>query len=280
MSYKTILVYFRDEMEAPEIAATACRLAEQHDAHVIGLNVAPNTLVLPVTGFPVPQPLIDKSSEQQAQRAKAINAILDKQASKSSQSWEWRHLVSEGTTVSRIVADHAQCTDLIVIGQPAKGTSYIEPDMTFETLLMDSGRPVLVVPSAATPRATCKHVMIAWNGTREAARAAFDAVPLMVAAGTEKVTLVRIESRTGLNGGETTDRELVASLARHGLKVDLAHEPRQGGAGETLLAQASKLGADLLVMGCYGHSRVREFVFGGATDHILRHMETPVLMAR
>ena len=179
----------------------------------------------------------------------------------------------------QIVADRGRCADLIIIGQPSKETSYVMPDMTFEAALVETGRPVLVVPTGHVPRSLGKSVVIAWNGTREAARAAFDALPLLTSTAAEGVTIMSVETLTDQMSEIRMGSELAKTLARHDLEAEVVRVPMEDSVGHTLLKQAKALNADLLVMGCYGHTRIREFVFGGATDHVLHNMELPVLMA-
>ncbi|MEM1199381.1 MAG: universal stress protein [Pseudomonadota bacterium] len=279
MAFKTILTYFRNETEAPELAAAAGILAEQNDAHVIGLSVAPSKKYFPVLGFSVPEEIIEAATKHHAEKSQAIKTVFDEQAGKGAHRWEWQQIESEGLTVAQTVADRGRCADLIVIGQPSKDTSYVVPDMTFETALIESGKPVLVIPTGHVPRTIGKSVVIAWNAKREAARAAFDALSLLKAAQAENVTIVCAESRVDQLRESNLGNELARTLARHDLNVDVLQVPIEDGPGQTLLQQASELNADLLVMGCYGHSRIREFVFGGATDHVLQNMEIPVLMA-
>ena len=261
------------------MAAAAGILAEQNDAHVVGLSVAPSKKYFPVVGFSVPEEIVEAAAKHHTERSQAIKAAFEEAAGKSGRTWEWLHIDSEGPTVSQTVADRSRCADLIVIGQPSKGTSYVVPDMTFETALIETGKPVLVIPTGHVPQTLGKSAVIAWNATREAARAAFDAVALLTAAKAEKITIVRVESRTDQLSEIMQGSELARTLARHDLNVDVRQVPMRDGVGQTLLNQASELNADLLVMGCYGHSRIREFVFGGATDHVLQNMEIPVLMA-
>lgn len=279
MTCKTILVYFRNEHEAPELATAAGLIAEQCQAHVVGLYVTSRAASVPVTGFPLPQKVLDAAARHEARRVDAVKAVFEKHAGLAQQNWEWRYVNAEGSTVSHTVSNHAQCADLIVMGQPSEDTSYIAPDMTFETALMGSGRPVLVVPRAMNLKTCAANVAIAWDGSREAARAAFDALPLMRSAKNGKVTLLWLQSRIGHTELDLPGSELAASLARHGLDVETLSAPIKGSVGESLLTWTDNLDADLLVMGCYGHSRLREFVFGGATDHVVRNMKIPVLMA-
>ncbi len=124
-----------------------------------------------------------------------------------------------------------------------------------------------------------KKVLVAWNARREAARAVFDALPLLQQADEVKVVWVNPQAE-GAAPVDVPAGDICAALARHGVKceaTEVAH-PRSG-VGRTLLARAAEYGSDLLVMGCYGHSRLREFVLGGASRHVLEHMTIPVLMS-
>lgn len=261
------------------MVAAAGLLAEQNSAHVTGLSVAPATKYFPVVGFPIPQEIIEAATKRHAEKSLAIKTLFEKQACNSTQTWEWLHIDSEGSTISETVADRGRYADLIVMGQPSKETSYVTPDMTFEAALVETGRPVLIVPKGQVPRTVGKSVVIAWNGTREAARATFDAVPVLTAAKTDKVTIICVETLTDQLSEIRLGSELAKTLARHNLDVEVAQVPVEDSVGNTLLTQARNLNADLLIMGCYGHARIREFVFGGATDHVLHNMEIPVLMA-
>jgi nucleotide-binding universal stress UspA family protein len=122
-------------------------------------------------------------------------------------------------------------------------------------------------------------VLVAWNGRRESGRAAFDALPLLKQA--EKVRVISINAEDGEDRAhEVPSADLCTALARHKVKAEAAQASgTDSSAGAMLLAQAHNARCDLLVMGCYGHARLRELVFGGATLHVLRHMTVPVLMA-
>jgi len=121
---------------------------------------------------------------------------------------------------------------------------------------------------------------VAWNGTRESARAAFDALPLLAKAKSVKLLWINPSTENGGNGNGMPGSELATALSRHGVKVEAGHSAvRDVGVGDELLSRAADQGTDLLVMGAYGHSRVREYVFGGATRHILQHMTVPVLFS-
>jgi nucleotide-binding universal stress UspA family protein len=160
----------------------------------------------------------------------------------------------------------------------AESNTGVELDFV-ERVIMGSGRPVLLVPYALDFAGCGRRALIAWNGTRESARAAFDAVPLLKSA--ESVTISWVDPQKALDTpGSLPGAELANALARHGIKATAEGFPTAGlTAGEALKTRLADLGADLLVMGAYGHTRVREFVFGGATRFILETMPVPVLMS-
>ncbi len=138
---------------------------------------------------------------------------------------------------------------------------------------------MLVIPRAGHHSTIGERVLVAWNGKREATRAIFDALPLLKQAKDVKVLAVESGRK-----GEDVDfpaAEISAALARHGVKVEAARTVLEGGAaiGDELLNRVSDEGRDLLVMGCYGHSRMHEFVFGGVTRDILGNMTVPVLLS-
>jgi nucleotide-binding universal stress UspA family protein len=145
-------------------------------------------------------------------------------------------------------------------------------------LVLQSGRPVLFVPNIGEYSGIGSRVLVAWNGRRESARAAFDALPLLKRA--EKVSVLWINPGDDSAARQVPAGDLCMALARHGVTCEAAAIDQQDQPdGETLLARARYTHANLIVMGCYGHSRLREFVLGGVTRHVLRDMNVPVLMA-
>ena len=155
---------------------------------------------------------------------------------------------------------HARYADLAVLGQadpdnPPLGAGVVE------AVLLGSGRPALVVPFIGA-ESVGQRVLVAWNATREAARALNDAMPLLAQA--EKVTVLSVNPERGIGGeGDLPAADIALHLARHGVKAEAAHTTAEDvSVGDILLSRAADLGADLIVMGGYGHSRAREFVLG------------------
>lgn len=148
-----------------------------------------------------------------------------------------------------------------------------------ERIIIESGRPVLMIPNAGRYPKIGERINVAWNSRREASRAVFDALPLLTAAQRVRIVWVNPQGEKEI-AGDLPGAEIAATLARHGVKCEVAPTTSSDiGVGDVILSGLSDDSADLLVMGAWGHSRMRELVFGGATRHILEHMTVPVLMS-
>jgi nucleotide-binding universal stress UspA family protein len=176
------------------------------------------------------------------------------------------------------LARQARHADLAILGQAERDDPFGTGTRLVEAALAESGRPVLVVPWIAAAGLPPRRVLAAWDGSAPAARALGDALPLLRRA--ERVSLVVVDpERLGGRVGEQPGADMAAHLARHGVKVEVQAVPSGGLAtADVLLSWAADEGADLLVMGGYGHRRLRELVFGGFTEHVLGAAELPVLM--
>ncbi len=179
---------------------------------------------------------------------------------------------------AEVVTLHARYADLAVLGQHDPDG----PDSrrgVVEAALFGAGRPVLVVPYAGRFPGAGRRVLVAWNASREAARAVNDALPILEQA--EAVTVLAVNPRQGIGGhGEAPAADIALHLARHGVKAtaEQVAAPAVGDA-EALLNAVAERGADLLVMGGYGHSRLCEMALGGVTRTVLRSMTAPVLLS-
>jgi nucleotide-binding universal stress UspA family protein len=192
---------------------------------------------------------------------------------------EWRDDDADAFGVADCVVPYARTADLVVASQTDPEWAGSDRLDIADRLAIESGRPVLIVPNAGVHERVGETVLVAWNGRREAARAAFDALPILQRARSVKVVSVNPQSEREA-AQDVPAADICSALARHAVKCEATEqvEPKAG-VGETLLECAKGCGADLLVMGCYGHTRLREFVFGGASRHILAHMAIPVLMS-
>jgi nucleotide-binding universal stress UspA family protein len=174
---------------------------------------------------------------------------------------------------------HARYADLVVLGQvDPDEPPYIGSHLPEEVVLA-SGRPLLVVPHAWAPGPLGERVLVAWDASREAARAVNDAMPILEQAASVLVVSINPKS-TPLGHGELPGADIALHLARHDIDVEVRSiEFDRMDVGEALLSLAADGARDLLVMGAYAHSRIRELVLGGATRTVLERMTLPVLMA-
>ena len=265
MSYKDLLVVLDSEAAARERIALAVALAERFSAHLIGLYPLPTPEAPRHLGYYDPallDPFFAGLRERARSAAVKLREAFDHAAGLRGLSAEWRE-IPEGPDADPAL--HARYADLAILGQldPDRAeTELIRPHP--EQVALASGRPVL----------------IAWNATREAARAVSDAVPLLTSA--ELVSVLTIDPHEGPHAhGELPGADITLHLARHGVKAQIERTVSGGlPVGEVLLSRAADLGADLIVMGAYGHSRLREVLLGGATRSVLRSMTVPVLMSR
>jgi len=280
MSYKDLLVVLDSDASARERIEIAAALAERFAAHLVGLYPLPMPEAPRHFGYYDPallNPFFEELRARARDAADKTREVFEHIASLHGVSAEWRE-IPEGADADPAV--HARYADLAILGQldPDSG----EPDMIRprpEQVTLASGRPILVVPYAGNFPNLGRRVVIGWNASREAARAVNDAMPLLTAA--EIVSILTIDPREGPRAhGELPGADISLHLARHGVKAEIERAVSPDlPVGEALLSRAADLGADLLVMGAYGHSRARELLLGGATRSLLRSMTLPVLMS-
>ncbi len=279
MSYKTILVHCNDKRRIEALIAPTASLAETFQSYLIGLSVVPPVVVVPAPAALGPPVIVDAHCELYRAENPAIQAAFEAATRGRGFVAEWRDDDAGAFGVADCLLPYAHAADLVVASQ----TDGVWPGSDrldiADRLAMESGRPVLIVPNAGVHSHVGERVLVAWNGRREAARAAFDALPILRGAKDVKVVWVNPQSERE-RARDIPAADICTALARHGVKCETTEQiaPR-GGVGETLMACADEMSADLLVMGCYGHARLRELVFGGASRHVLSHMTTPVLMS-
>ena len=279
MAYKTILTFLPTVARAERVLDVALPIAESHDAHIIGVHVMPDVMnFLALTGGDIPVGMIEDQRRYLESEAEKIRAAFERRAGPGKARSEWRMAVDAVNDITQQFINVSLCADLIVTDQAAADFTR-GPSSLAARMVLGTARPVLVVPSAGSFSTIGKRPIVAWNGDKEAARAAFDAVPLMQNA--ELVRILSVDPETGAGRDMLSlGDELAICLARHGLKAEtvVSRKPEVA-IGDELLNRISDYGADLLVMGCYGHSRYRELFFGGATRDILDRMTVPVLMS-
>ncbi len=275
MAIKDILVHLSDEAACAARVDAAAALAEAHDAHLTGLYTL---WVPPLPGYVATQigeELVARQRAVYTSRAEDASNAFSERARRVGIPFEARTI--EGRVIDVLIRN-TRYSDLVIMGRHEE-TAVERPIGVVEAVVLGSGKPVLVLPDEGAPQGIGTHVTAAWNGSREAVRAIDAALPLLERA--ERVDVIAVNPR-GVRGthGDVPGADLAAHLARHGVRAEAQAVDSSGrSVGETLLARAHADGANLLVMGAYGHARWREVVMGGVTAHVLRDAPIPVLMA-
>jgi nucleotide-binding universal stress UspA family protein len=283
MGFKDILVTLSGATESESGVGFAVEFARSHGAHLVGLSILEpldlSAYVAPGPGFMAVE-LVEEIEEKHRETVKTVAARLEATfraaCSRAGISHEWR--LAEGNA-AEVGVLHAHYADLTITSQidpskpPPGGWARLP-----QQLALASGRPTLILPYAGRFETICRRVLVAWSRTRESARAINDALPILERA--SHVTVLSINPRRGEDANDLPGADIALHLARHGVKAEAASTVAEDiDVGNTLLSRAADLGADLIVMGSYGHSRMRELILGGATREVLRHMTVPVLMS-
>jgi nucleotide-binding universal stress UspA family protein len=276
MTYKTILMHCNDKRRINTLLAPTVKLASTFQSHVIGLSVVPPVSVVATGALEAPPIIVDAHCELYRQDVAPMRQQFETTMAGRPVTFEWRDLDASAFGVDDVVVEHGRTADLIVALQTDADWPFSEWLDVADGVAVESGRPVLIIPNGRASAQIASRVLVAWNGRREAARAVFDALPLLQQA--DAVKVMRISE--GDEDIELPAADICHSLVRHGVKTDKTQRVSAAvGSGPALMAEADAFDADLVVMGCYGHSRLREFVFGGATHHFLQKMRVPVLMS-
>ena len=267
MFYKSLLVHLDDSERCAVRLALSLELAERFDAHVTGLYL-PRARTHANEGAPTPELRLARTHEAFLFAAEHAGRIV-----------EWRAPQPCDAATATLHARHA---DLLVLGQP-EAPDWVEQSVggLVTDLLMTSGRPAIVVPHSGAFAEFAQNVLIAWDGSREAARAASDALPLLQRAQCVSIEVITSHGRAKRAHAESEAIDAAAWLDLHGVRASFHESTRDPGVqtGVALLSRASDLHADLLVAGAYAHSRLRECVLGGVTRTLLEAMTVPVLMS-
>lgn len=277
MGYKDILVYADTTKEATVRLDTAARLALSQGAHLTALHIdrAPY-MPVELVGTGMAAQVRQWQKTVQTERAEKIRAIVQQSSERHGIAIEWRQ--QEGA-LDEVLLSQSAYADLIVVSQPGDPLDLEQPIAPSPGgLALSSARPVLVIPNRAGEYQVGKTILIAWKPCPESARAVHDALPLLKMA--KSVTILEVNPEAGPGPDRLVGAEIAQHLARHGVKVSVVAANEKGASeGATILARAAEIGADMIVMGAYGHSRLREAVLGGVTHHLLKHHSIPIFMA-
>ena len=279
MAYKDLLVHLDDGKGCAQRVDAAVRLAGQHGAHLTGVYPIVEIPLLNYIREQIPRDIRAGMDAEANALAEAALKSFREAAERSGVAYETRTDHALDTTLAGVVSMHARYADLVVLGQVNPDEPPYVGHHLPQQVVLSSGRPVLLVPYIGVSATLGRRVVVAWDASREAARAVSDAMPILERADSVHVVVISPES-TPLGHGEVPGADIGAHLARHGVKVEVERVVAGDlSVGNALLSHIADRGADLLVMGAYAHSRVRELVLGGATRTILESMTLPVLMA-
>ncbi|NKB49069.1 MAG: universal stress protein [Alphaproteobacteria bacterium] len=287
MGYKSILVPLEESEVLTSVLATTLLVGRQFDSYIEGLCIRPSLAGAIAVGFEGGVAALAGTEEQFEQEQETRTRRLQEQfdafvrdnglsvaatADTPGLCARWHEDEAPGIG---IFGQRGRVFDLIVVGRPTPGV--LTPAMnTLETVLFESGRPVLIAPPTV-PQTLARNVVVAWNGSTETARAMAFAMPFLQNA--ERITVLTVEG--ALVPGPSGE-EVAESLSRHGVTAEAVNamgKRSPAAAGVVMIEEAAKLGADLIIKGGYTQSRLRQMIFGGATSHILNEAEIPVLMA-
>ena len=279
MAYKTILVSLNELSRLPQLLGAAATTARNFDAHISGLYVIPAVQLYPSMGFEAVPQVFDGNQTYFKENQEKVRTAFEEAMRKEGLKFDFHVVQGATSSIAEEVVNKGRSADLLIISATNPDeTTGVESDFVEQTL-MAAGRPIMVLPFKGDTKLNLDDVVLGWNGDREAARAAFDALPFLKAA--KKVRIVRTDPQKDPSlKGSVAGADLAETLARHGVKAEAASFPTAGDdAGHALLRCADDNGCDLIVMGAYGHSRLREYIFGGATQYVLNHLTRPVLMS-
>ena len=275
MGYKTILVHIDQGKHSKIRLESAIRLAKRYDAYLVGLyafstNIPPGYIMTRMKEEIEAEQ--NKIAVESMSRAEAD--FLKQTSAAGLEKTEWHTAYDDPVYAMSLRAQYA---DLVVIGQSDTADDLSLPVDFPERLVLNVARPVLILPNAGDFPTIGKRILVAWNASKEATRAVCNSMPLLMSA--DSVYIMAVNSNSSKQDS-IQSKSMSQYLERHGVhaKVKDVHDVEID-VGNALLSSASDLAADLIVMGCYGHSRLREWVMGGATRTILESMTVPVLMS-
>jgi len=254
----------------------AISVAEAFGAHVLGIAVSYEPIIPGTVMGGIPPEIIESQRVESDKKARTAVDRFEQAVKRAGISAETRTISASISGAADQIGRMGRRFDLVIVGQPERQKS-LPDEVVDEGVLFESGRPVIFVPFIQKGGMKLDRIMVCWDGSRAATRAIADALPLLQKA--KQVEIVIVSDKPGKKD-EIPGADLGQHLARHGLKVEVKRiTSPEIDVPSTILSYAADSSADMIVMGGYGHSRLREFVLGGATRGLLESMTVPVLMS-
>jgi len=272
---KDLLVNLSVGAGRDSVIDNAIALANAFDAHIAAIAFAHEPVVAATVMGAMPSDFIEAQRAENEEAASAAKARFDSAAALAGVSAESHVFSTSVAGAADQFGRMARRFDLSLVMQ-AKPENAAPEELIAEAALFQSGRPVIVVPYVHTEGLRSERIMVCWDGGRMAARAIGDAMPLLARA--KSVDLVMVTGEEGKHD-VIPGADMGHHLARHGINVEVKRIVADGDVQTTLLSHAADISADFIVMGGYGHSRLREFILGGVTRGMLASMTVPCLMS-
>jgi len=280
MAYHSILAVLSTEADVGPVTGAIADFAQANEVHLIGCHGEPSQFVVLSAPIDVPDAATIAALYEQADaRMREVGDAFEKACRTQGLSHEWRPVRSPGGDSAISALASARSADLVVVRQPDREA---DEDMAsnVEALLFEGGRPVLFLPSDGKLASPIKRVLIAWDGSREAARATHDALPLLKAAESVEIVIVDPHKLPDIDA-PLAGTDIASCLSRHDIHANVTTVSKgSGSTAEAIAAQVRASNADLVVMGAYTHQRLREWLFGGVTRAFLEKSPVAVLMSR
>jgi nucleotide-binding universal stress UspA family protein len=276
MHFKTIAAILQSEQDAGRVLDCAVPLASAFQGHLVGIHAeAVPVPYTSATGFPDTE-FLQVSSELNKERSDKLKALFTQRAQGAGLASTWQGLESFSGDSGLSGLASVRASDLVVAAQRESGDGSAD----IGALVYDAGRPVLVVPHQGPIVTDFKRILLVWNGSREAARAAFDALPFIVEA--EQTDILIIDPPETLDeSADQAGADIAASLSRHGAKVSVSVQKSDGNSTEDIIqSRMTDTGADLIVLGAYSQSWLRRLLFGGVTNSVLRSGKAAAFLSR
>jgi nucleotide-binding universal stress UspA family protein len=277
MSWRSVLLHCNDERRFSGLMDFSASFLRKFPSHLVGLSVVPPPIYTgDIAGPPL---LLDEHCKAYRKASERMKAAFFQSTTTAGIDAEWLEEEAGDIAPVDIALSHANASDLIIASQTDRSWSQSAELDLVEPLVLESGRPVVVVPNSVSCPKAVERIVVAWNGRREAARAVFDALPALKMASYVAVVSIGPGGKGNPSDG-SGPVAICTTLTRHGVPCEaIQQDGSNDKAGDALMHSVGERKADLLVMGCYGHSRFRESVLGGASRYILANMTVPVLMS-
>lgn len=273
MALKDILVHIDQQDDGQLRIDAAVKLAQTHDAHLSGLHIIPDIFIPAYAEVHIPADILQAQEQQAQAKAEKLAEKFRHTLEINGCKGEWH--CAKGFADQQINR-YARYTDLVVLSQ-TRDESFLSAYADLpDQVVMGCARPVLFIPYIGPKDVIGKRVMVAWSGTRESVRAVNDALPMLQKADSVEVLAINPPAQAG----DIPTADICLHLARHDVKTQASQTVAKDiDVGDVLLSRAADNDIDLIVMGAYGHNRLRESILGGVTKHLLEHMTVPVLMS-